>query len=187
VQHQEPPEVAWLLPELETGAELELKPEDPVEVESDPDEPDPAEVPDPVEEVPDPVEDLPDPVEDLPELDVAEDEEVPVVWVDPGRTSATAPAAATLARLTAVVAERTLDRPRSLAATAMRTWSRCALFMSLILRSGTRSRLDVASRLALSSAARIAGLAPRLCTQHEGHLKPARLASSREVRVRGMK
>jgi hypothetical protein len=71
VQHQEPPEVAWLLPELEAGAELELKPEDPVEVESDPEVPDPAEVPDPV--------DVPDPVEDLPELDVAEDEEVSVL------------------------------------------------------------------------------------------------------------
>jgi hypothetical protein len=76
VQHQEPPEVAWLLPELETGAELELRPDVPVEVESDPDDPDPVEVPDPVEDLPDPVEDLPDPVEDLPELDVAEDEEV---------------------------------------------------------------------------------------------------------------
>jgi hypothetical protein len=169
VEHHDPPEVAWLLPEDETGAELELKPDDPVEV------PDPVELPDPAEgpEVPDPVEDVPDPVEDAPELDVAEDEEVSVLWVDPGRTSATAPAAATLARLTAVVAERTLDRPRSLAATARRTWSRCALFMCVILRSGTRSRLDVPSRLALSSAARIAGLAPRLFRQYEGHLKPA--------------
>jgi len=159
--------VAWLLPEDETGAEVELKPDDPVEV------PDPVELPDPVEvpEVPDPADDVPEELE----FDFAEDddEEVSALWVDPGRTSATAPAAATLARLTAVVAERTLDRPRSLAATARRTWSRCALFMSVILRSGTRSRLDVPSRLALSSAARIAGLAPRLFRQHEGHLKPA--------------
>jgi hypothetical protein len=59
VQHQEPPEVAWLLPEDETGAALELMPEVPVEVEFDPDEPDP-------------VEDLPDPVEEVPELGVAE-------------------------------------------------------------------------------------------------------------------
>jgi hypothetical protein len=167
VEHHDPPEVAWLLPEDETGAEVELKPDDPVEV------PDPVELPDPVEvpEVPDPADDVPEELE----FDFAEDddEEVSALWVDPGRTSATAPAAATLARLTAVVAERTLDRPRSLAATARRTWSRCALFMSVILRSGTRSRLDVPSRLALSSAARIAGLAPRLFRQHEGHLKPA--------------
>jgi hypothetical protein len=167
VEHHDPPEVAWLLPEDETGAEVELKPDDPVEV------PDPVELPDPVEvpEVPDPADDVPGELE----FDFAEDddEEVSALWVDPGRTSATAPAAATLARLTAVVAERTLDRPRSLAATARRTWSRCALFMSVILRSGTRSRLDVPSRLALSSAARIAGLAPRLFRQHEGHLKPA--------------
>jgi hypothetical protein len=167
VEHHDPPEVAWLLPEDETGAEVELKPDDPVEV------PDPVELPDPVEvpEVPDPADDVPEELE----FDFAEDddEEVSALWVDPGRTSATAPAAATLATLTAVVAERTLDRPRSLAATARRTWSRCALFMSVILRSGTRSRLDVPSRLALSSAARIAGLAPRLFRQHEGHLKPA--------------
>jgi hypothetical protein len=165
MQHQEPPEVAWLPPELETGGELEVKPDDPDEVESDPDEPDPVEVPDPVE-------DVPDPVADVPELDVAEDEEdeVSVLWADPGRISATAPAAATLARLTAVVAERTLDRPRSLAATARRTWSRGALFMSLILRSGTRNPLHVPSRLAMRSA-HVAGLSRRLSTQHEGHLK----------------
>jgi hypothetical protein len=180
VQHQEPPEVAWLLPELETGAELELKPDDPVEV------PDPVEdVPDPVEDVPDPVEDVPDPVDDVLdglELDFAEDEaaEVSVLWVDPGRTSATAPAAAMLAMPTAVVAVRTLARPRCLAATARRTWSRCALFMSPILRSGTRSPLRVPSRLALRSA-RIAGLAPRLRTQHEGHLKPSAMTAVIEL------
>jgi hypothetical protein len=137
--------VAWLLPELAAGAELELKPDEPFEV---PD-PVPDEVPDPDDDVPDPDE-LPDPDEDAPELDFAEDEEVEVlaVWIAPGRTSATAPAAATLARPTAVVAERTLARPRSLAATARRTRSRCALFMSDILRPGARTRLDEPSRLA---------------------------------------
>jgi hypothetical protein len=147
VEHHDPPEVAWLLPEDETGAELEPKPDDPVEV------PDPVELPDPVEvpEVPDPVDDVPEELE----FDFAEDEgaEVSVLWVEPGRTSATAPAAATLARLTAVVAERTLDRPRSLAATATRTSSRCALFMSAILRSGIPNPLHVPSGLALRLAA----------------------------------
>jgi hypothetical protein len=66
---------------------------------------------------------------------------VAAVWVDPGSTKATAPAAATLATLTAVVVERTLARPRSLAATACRMPSRCALLIVLILRSGTRNHL----------------------------------------------
>jgi hypothetical protein len=155
VEHHDPPEVAWLLPEDETGAELELKPDDPVEV------PDPVELPDPVEvpEVPDPVDDVPEELE----FDFAEDEddEVSVLWMEPGSTSATAPAAATLARLTAVVAERTLDRPRSLAATATRTSSRCALFMSVILRSGTPDPLHVPSGLPLRLAAGFVS-APRL-------------------------
>jgi hypothetical protein len=161
------------VPELAAGAELELKPDDPFEVP----EPDPDEVPDPdPDEVPEPAE-VPDPVEDVPELDFAEDGEVEVlvVWVAPGRTSATAPAAATLARLTAVVAERTLARPRSLAATARRTWSRCALLMSPILRSGARGRLHGTSRLAQRHVADWPG--PRLRRQHEGRLKPPRLAA----------
>ena len=111
-------------------------------------DPEPFEVADPEPD------EVPEPDEDVPELDFPEDEEeeeeveVLVVWVEPGRTSATAPAAATLARLTAVVAERTLARPRSLAATARRTLSRCALLMSPILRSGARGRLYETSLLA---------------------------------------
>ena len=79
----------------------------------------------PEPDVPEP--DVPEP--DVPELDVPEPEllleevpelaEVPadesdeeVLCVDPGRVSATTPTAATLARVTVVVAERTLDRPR---------------------------------------------------------------------------
>jgi len=65
----------------------------------------------------------PEVVEDVPEDDVA------VLCVDPGRVRATAPATATLARVTAVVVERTLARPCSLAATARRRPSRCALLM----------------------------------------------------------
>jgi hypothetical protein len=163
--HHEPPEVAELLPELPVGADPELKPLEPVELELeldplelepdelDPDVPEP-EVPEP--EVPEP--EVPDDVEpelvaepELEELDRVADEpeDVVAVWVVPGRTRATAPAAATLDKVTAVVAVRTLARPRSLAATARRRVSRCALLMSLILRSGTRSRLDGTSRFAM--------------------------------------
>ncbi len=101
------------------------------------------------------------------ELELAEldaDGELVTVWwvsaagvcVDPGSTRATAPAAATLATLTAVVVERTLARPRSLAAMAPRITSRCALLMYPILRSRARNHLYEGSRLALSR--RIAGL-----------------------------
>ncbi len=122
------------MPELEVGVEPELKPLE-LELELDPDELDP----DPDELDPDELDpELPDEVEpelvDEPELvglDRVADEpvDVVVVWVAPGRTRATAPAAATLDRVTAAVAERTLDRPRSLAAMARRRLSRCALLM----------------------------------------------------------
>jgi hypothetical protein len=130
--HHEPPEVAWLLPELEVGLEPELKPLEPVEFDEDePDEVEPEELEEPEEVEPEEVEpeevepevDEPEVVEDVPEDDVA------VLCVDPGRVRATAPATATLARVTAVVVERTLARPCSLAATARRMPSRCALLM----------------------------------------------------------
>ncbi len=151
--------MAELVPELEVGVEPELKPLelelelDPDELDPDPDEPDPDEL-DPDELDPE----LPDEVDPeladepgLAELDRVADEPVDVVvaCVAPGRTRATAPAAATLDRVTAVVAERTLARPRSLAAMAPRRLSRCALLMSLILRSGTRSPLYGTSRFAM--------------------------------------
>jgi hypothetical protein len=125
--HHEPPEVAWLLPELEVGLEPELKPLEPVEFDEDePDEVEPEELEEPEEVEPEEVEpevDEPEVDEDVPEDDVA------VLCVDPGRVRATAPATATLARVTAVVVERTLARPCSLAATARRMPSRCALLM----------------------------------------------------------
>ena len=123
--------MAWLLPEPDVGLEPELKPLAPFElelepVELEPVEPEPDEVqPDelePDEEEPDEpeLEDEPEfvelPVEDEPD-DTEEDE--PVWWVEPGRARATAPAATTLAMVTAVVVERTLAWPRSLAATAL--------------------------------------------------------------------
>ena len=168
--------MAWLPPELEIGEEPELKPPE-FELELDPEEPDPVEL-DPVEPDPvelDPVE--PDPVEldpvepelvpDEPERELAEDEfeedefddaepellDVLVLCVDPGRARASAPAVTTLAMVTAVVVDRTLARPRSLAAWAWRIpSSRRVLLMSLILRSGNRKSLHEPSRSAMSRA-----------------------------------
>ena len=126
--------MAWLLPELELGVEPELRP-----LELDPElvpllvpllvpvlelEPDLADEP--------VLEDVPL-LEEDPELvdDPADPEEdVVVLWVDPGSARVTTPAATTLAMVTAVVVERTLARPRSRAAMARRTLSRSALLMS---------------------------------------------------------
>jgi hypothetical protein len=130
--------VTWLLPELEDGEEPELRPPelelelDPVEVEPELVEPELVE-PELVE--PELVE--PELVEpELVEPEEADPEELePVevdalaVCVDPGRTRATAPAAATLATVTAVVADLTLLRPRSLAAMARWIPSRSLLLM----------------------------------------------------------
>jgi hypothetical protein len=151
--------VAWLPPELELGDEPELKPPElePEFVELDPEfaEPELAE-PEPVELEPE----EPELVEALePELD--EEFDVPVevdpldavLFVDPGRVRASAPAVTTLATVTAVVVDRTLARPRSLAATAWRVPSfRRALLMSPILRSRTRKSLHEPSGRAMSLA-----------------------------------
>ena len=69
-----------------------------------------------------------------------------VLCVDPGRARASAPAVTTLAMVTAVVVDRTLVRPCSLAAMARRIPSRCALLMLPILRSRTRKPLHEPSR-----------------------------------------
>ena len=75
--------------------------------------------------------------------------DVLVLCVEPGRARASAPAVTTLAMVTAVVVDRTLARPRSLAATGPRRipLSRRALLMSLILRSRTRKSLHEPSGL----------------------------------------
>jgi hypothetical protein len=184
--------VAWLPPpELALGAEPELKPlelepefveleePDPVELEPDPVEPDPVE-PDPVE--PDPV--ALEPVEpELVEPELAEELDEPdevepelldalVLCVEPGRARARAPAVTTLAMVTAVVVDRTLARPRSLAAWASRIpSSRRALLISLILRSRTRKSLHEPSGSAMSRARSSRSCGPTLSRQHEGHLK----------------
>jgi hypothetical protein len=151
--------VAWLLPELEIGVEPELRPlefeledDEPELVEPEPDELEPDEL-EPVE--PELVPDELEPEEPEPEL--ADDEpveaepdpveaDVLVLCVDPGKAKASAPAVTTLATVTAVVVDRTLFLPRSLAAMARRIPSRCALLMHPILRSRTRKSLHEPSR-----------------------------------------
>jgi len=147
--------VTWLPPELEVGEEPELRPlelellelleledEEP-ELEDEPElvEPEPDE---PEFELDDPEFVEVEPVEDEP-VGVEEEEDV-VLCVDPGRARASAPAVTTLAMVTAVVVDRTLFRPCSLAAMARRIPSRCALLMLTILRSRTRKWLHEPSR-----------------------------------------
>ena len=152
-------------PEFDEPLELEPEPEpvepeaeEPEPVEPEPEELEPEELEpeelEPEELEPEELEPEPDDEFDEPELAEVPDEpddaeEVAGLCVDPGRARATAPAVTTLAMVTAVVAERTLARPVSLAAMARRMRSRCALLMYPILRSRTRSPLDEPSRLAM--------------------------------------
>jgi hypothetical protein len=140
--------VTWLGPELEVGVELECRP---LELE--------------LElglglglglELELGLPELEDDELEEPEPEGVGDEpvDVSVLWVEPGRARASAPAVTTLAIVTAVVVERTLLRPRSLAATASRIPSRCALLITLILRSGTPDSLYEPSWQPLSSAVR---------------------------------
>ena len=134
--------MTWPPPEVDDGAEPELKPLE-LELELEPLELEPLELElelelepvelEPLDPEPEEVEPEPE-LEDEPEPEPAEVpdepvEEEAVLCVDPGRASATRPAAATLATVTVVVADRTLARPRSLSAMARRTRSRCALLM----------------------------------------------------------
>jgi hypothetical protein len=152
--------VAWLAPpEFEVGAEPVLKPPELLELlellEPESLEPEPVlpelVLPEPVE-----LELLPElvPVEPEPEFAELEPvlaEEELVLAVDPGRARASAPAVTTLAMVTAVVVDRTLARPRSLAATAWRIpSSRRALLMPFILRSRFGESLHEPSGRAMS-------------------------------------
>jgi hypothetical protein len=155
---------------LAVGVEPELRPPElePEFVELEPVEPDRGD-PAPVELDPvgrDPVEpELVEPELVEPELvepELAEEFDEPdevepelldalVLCVDPGRARASAPAVTTLAMVTAVVVDRTLARPRSLAAWASRIpLSRRALLISLILRSRTRKSLHEPSGSAMN-------------------------------------
>jgi hypothetical protein len=135
--------VTWLLPELEEGALPELKPLEfeeleleLLELELELELPELLEVPELEElelelEVPE-LDELEFELDD-PELELVLDDpelvEVLVVWVEPGRARARAPAVTTLAMPTTVVADRTLSRPRSRAAMARRMPSRRSLLM----------------------------------------------------------
>jgi hypothetical protein len=163
--------VAWLAPpELPVGEEPELKPPE-LELELPVLEPEfvelepellPVELePEFVELEPELLE--PEPVElellpELePELELAEVEPDPLdvlaLLVEPGSARASAPAVTTLATVTAVVVDRTLDRPRSLAATARRIpSSRRSLLMSSIVRSRLPGSLHESSGPAMSPA-----------------------------------
>ena len=161
--------MAWLPPpELAAGVEPELKPPEfeleLLELEPELLEPEPVEL-EPELPEPEPVE-----LEPLPELEpelVPVEPELPeveldpldvLVFAEPGRARASAPAVTTLATVTAVVVDRTLDRPRSLAATAWRIpSSRRASLMSSIVRSRFRGSLHESSGLAMSWVAPSAG------------------------------
>jgi len=151
--------VAWLPPELELGEEPELKPPELepefVELDPEPAELEPAE-PEPVE----PELEEPELVE-APEPELDEEFDVPVevdpldvvLFADPGRARASAPAVTTLATVTAVVVDRILDRPRFRAATAWRIpSSRRASLMSSIVRSRFPESLHESSGPAMSLA-----------------------------------
>jgi hypothetical protein len=156
---QEPPDVAWPLPELDDGAddpllrpeleELELdEPEDPELVEPVLVEPEPVLVPDdePVEpEDPDDVEDCED--------------DVPLVC-EPGSDRVTTPAVATLARLTATVVLLIRLRPRARAAIARRTCSRFGVFMTGSLPSASGEFLCTSSQPPMSLDADVSPLGP---------------------------
>ena len=137
--------MTWLLPELDVGEEPELRPLELellelLELEEDEPELVELEPEDPEFELDDPEFVELEPVEDEP-VDVEDEEDVLVLCVDPGKARASAPAVTTLAMVTAVVVDRTLLRPCSLAAMARRIPSRCALLMYPILRSRIRESL----------------------------------------------
>ena len=147
--------MAWLpLPELPVGAEPELKPPELELLELEP-ELVPVELEPELPEL-EPVE--PELLPELePELELAEEEPDPLdvlaLLAEPGSARASAPAVTTLATVTAVVVDRTLDRPRSLAATAWRIpSSRRASLMSSIVRSCFPGSLHESSGPAMNPA-----------------------------------
>jgi hypothetical protein len=105
--HQEAPEVEWLGPELDVGADDGL-----------------LRLPEP--ELLDELElELPEDDDALPEDEVAEP------WVVPGRVRATAPATTTPATPTVAVVDLIRPSPRSRAATAWATVFRCEVLMAV--------------------------------------------------------
>jgi hypothetical protein len=145
------PELVELEPEELDPVELDPVELDPVEPELAPDEPELAE------------DGFDDAELDDAEFDDAEPEllDARVSCVEPGRTRASAPAVATLAMVTAVVVDRTLARPRSLAAWAWRIpSSRRVLLIGPILRCRIRGSLQEPSGSAMSRAGSSASRGP---------------------------
>lgn len=140
-RHQEAPEVEWLDPELDVGAddgllrlpELELL--DELEPEFELPE---LELPEPELPV------LPDDDDALPEEDAAE------LWVEPGRVRATAPAATTPATPTVAVVVLIRPRPRSRAAMAWATDFRLWVLMDVSLGHASWRVLGTGSHSAMS-------------------------------------
>ncbi len=153
--HHEPPEVEWLEPELDDGADDPLLNPEPAELELDDPEPEPELEPDDPELVPDePVPDelvpdelvpdepeltLVDPELSVPEDDPADDEPDEVepaedaALCEPGRARAMAPAVTTLASPTVAVAVWTRLRPRARDAMARTTPSRLVFIPGSLL------------------------------------------------------
>jgi hypothetical protein len=120
--HHEPPEVTWLLPELDVGVEVgELRPLDELLEEE-------------LLELPE-LDELELECRVLPEVEL---EDVPVVAAvaAPGRTNASPPAAIRLAAVAETVAARSRDRPRSRAAgPGDVVWLRWLMAASVTFRS----------------------------------------------------
>jgi hypothetical protein len=119
----------------------------------------------------DPVDDPSDPLDDpldepwLPDDELPDDELVPVpelftdVWVAPGRPAATAPATATLARVTVTVVAFSRRLPCSRSATARATWrplltDSSRLFTSISVTPLAVSAVEGLSQNALSAPCR---------------------------------
>jgi hypothetical protein len=129
-RHHEPPEAAWLVPELDAGAVAEVEPE--------------VLEPDVVE---------PEVTAEPPEVAAADEELLPpelelvlaAACVEPGRCSAIAAAAARPPSPIVAVVARSRDLPRSRAATALATSSCRLLIASTLSPSSLGSRLPGAA------------------------------------------
>ena len=123
--HQEPPDVEWLVPELDDGADDPLLRPELEELELE----------DPLPELDEPEPIWVDPEAWVPDDDPVAPDDVPA-WVDdvpllcePGSVRATTPAVTTLAIPTVAVVVWIRLRPRARAAVARRTLSRFGVFM----------------------------------------------------------
>jgi hypothetical protein len=147
-RHQEPPDVAWLLPELDDGADDGLLRPPGFELLDLPE----FDAPEP--ELPEPEEPEEPPAEEEPGEDAA------LLCVEPGRVSVTVPAATRLAKPIAAVVVWILLRPRSRAATARATVSRFVFLMTRSLGPCSLLLLGAASQPPMSRGSRRAACRP---------------------------